>query len=53
MDVDTFFSIAYSICASNTGIKDFEDEAKNTAYSIFDDDLMEISRRLLQTEMKC
>lgn len=53
MDVDTFFSIAYSICASNTGIKDFADEAKNTAYSIFDDDLLEISRHLLQTEMKC
>ena len=53
MDVDTFFSIAYSLCAADVGIETIVDEAKEKANLIYDYDLMQISRNLLQTDMRC
>ena len=53
MDVDTFFSIAYSLCAADVGIESIKEEAKIKAGLIYEYDLMQISRQLLQTEMSC
>ena len=53
MDVDTFFSIAYSLCAADVGIEGIAEEAKIKADLIYDYDLMQISKQLLQTEMSC
>ena len=51
MDVDTFFSIAYSLCAADTGIEQIYEQAKSAANLIFNDDLMQISKQLLQMQM--
>lgn len=52
MDIDTFFSIVYSLCAVDTGIEGIYEQAKETASLVFDYDLMEMSERLLRTQMR-
>ena len=46
MDVDTFFSIAYSLLAILHGIEDIELMAKSAAAQIFEDDLKLLANKL-------